>query len=79
MVPITKYPQLNKSRLPITERKWKDLQSLKSVITVECHSFYDQLPYSKNKTKDVINENDPSEDVEPEPTKSKKTKSKKNC
>jgi hypothetical protein len=36
---------LYKGRLPITEKKFKHLQELKSVIPKEYHNFYDNLPY----------------------------------
>lgn len=49
IAPVLNYPQQNKARLPITEKKWKDLQAIKSVISQECHSFYDSLPYMKKK------------------------------
>lgn len=39
------YGPLLLGRLPIGERKWKDLQDLKSVLPSECHSFYNDLPH----------------------------------
>ena len=35
--------QLHNSPLPITMSKWKDLQSLKSVIPSDFHAYYDGL------------------------------------
>lgn len=34
------------SRLSITEKKFRDLQSLKSVMPASVHAFYDSLPHS---------------------------------
>lgn len=31
----------------ITFDKWSDLQSLKSIMPYDCHSFYDYLPHMK--------------------------------
>jgi len=39
------FPALYSDKLKITEKKWKDLQSLKSVLPADCHSFYDALPH----------------------------------
>lgn len=36
------------SQIPLKQKKWKDLQDLKSVIPVDCHSFYDNLPADPN-------------------------------
>lgn len=68
MSPILNYPQLHKMRLSITERKWKDLQDIKSVISQECHTFYDLLPYAKQKN----TENETDERDEPERKKTKR-------
>ncbi|KAK6187189.1 hypothetical protein SNE40_005268 [Patella caerulea] len=35
---------LFKRKLPITKRKFEDLQALKTVIPPEIHAFYDNLP-----------------------------------
>lgn len=40
------FPQLYNERLPITQKKWKDLQSLKPVIPGVHHSFYDEIPHT---------------------------------
>ncbi|KAL3045392.1 hypothetical protein OYC64_013627 [Pagothenia borchgrevinki] len=32
--------------LPIKERKFQDLQSMKHVMPVECHQFFDNLPHN---------------------------------
>lgn len=45
---------LHISAIKIKQGKWKHLQSLKSVIPVENHSFYDNLPYF---TKKSVNNN----------------------
>lgn len=46
-------PKLFKARLPIDEKKWKDLQAIKSVLPRDTHSFYDNIKYcSKKKNKD---------------------------
>jgi len=39
------FPALYDARLPLTARKWKDLQDLKSVLPNDCHTFYDGLPH----------------------------------
>ncbi|CAH1106899.1 unnamed protein product [Psylliodes chrysocephalus] len=58
MTPILNYPKLYKERLPITQKKWKHLQELKSVISQECHLFYDNLPYIQDRTgKNIENPN----------------------
>ncbi|KAK9540224.1 hypothetical protein VZT92_002690 [Zoarces viviparus] len=31
--------------LPIEERKFQDLQSMKHVMPIECHHFFDNLPH----------------------------------
>lgn len=51
IVPILNYPRLYQDRLPITQKKWKHLQELKSIISQDCHPFYDQLPYTEEHTK----------------------------
>lgn len=38
-------PQLFANGLPISKSKYKHLQHLKSVIPLNCHEFYDNLPY----------------------------------
>lgn len=42
-------PLLFPSRVPIQESKYQHLQQLKDVIPGDCHQFYDNLPYKKNK------------------------------
>lgn len=50
--PINNIKQINglqklyAARIPITKRKYQDLQDLKSVLPPSCHSFYDDLPHS---------------------------------
>lgn len=44
--PINQLAKLNKAKIPISRRKYQDLQDLKSVIPQTCHTFYDELPYS---------------------------------
>lgn len=39
---IRMFPQA----LPIKDKKFQDLQSMKHVIPVECHHFFDNLPHS---------------------------------
>jgi len=41
LVPERLYSQ----RIAISERKWMDLQELKTVIEKDAHLFYDNLPY----------------------------------
>lgn len=43
---IDSVPSLYESRQPITKTKYDHLQELKSVIPRDCHSFYDNLPYT---------------------------------
>lgn len=43
---IKNLQKLYAARIPITNRKYKDLQDLKSVLPSSCHSFYDDLPHS---------------------------------
>lgn len=43
--PLKELPRLFNSRLPISKRKYQDLQDLKTVLPSSCHSFYDELPY----------------------------------
>lgn len=38
-------PPLNKERRTISHSKWKDLQELKTVLTQDCHSFYNEIPH----------------------------------
>lgn len=46
-IPIVReYPPLHRNRIPITNQKYKHLQELKSVIPLDCHSFYDALPHN---------------------------------
>ncbi|CAH2095416.1 unnamed protein product [Euphydryas editha] len=40
-------PLLFSSRVPILESKYLHLQQLKNVIPVDCHQFYDNLPFKK--------------------------------
>lgn len=80
IAPVLNFPQQHKARLPITEKKWKDLQAIKGVISQECHSFYDLLPYLKKKQNSEYTEKDPTEDQDAElqPKKMKiKSKTKK--
>lgn len=42
---------LYKAKLPITKQKFDHLQILKQVIIKDYHSFYDNLPYEKEKKK----------------------------
>ncbi|KAF0715572.1 Uncharacterized protein FWK35_00022354, partial [Aphis craccivora] len=42
---INKFPKLYQTQKKITLDKWNDLQSLKSIIPYDCHSFYDGLPH----------------------------------
>lgn len=39
------FPKLHTAPLPITERKFKDLQEIKNVIPRDCWPFYDTLPH----------------------------------
>ncbi|CAB3224987.1 unnamed protein product [Arctia plantaginis] len=39
-------PKLYAARIPITKRKYEDLQDLKRVLPSSCQSFYDDLPHS---------------------------------
>lgn len=48
--PFKDLRRLYTQRLPITESKFKDLQSLKSVIDKDHHTFYDKLPYRTEPT-----------------------------
>ncbi|CAF4930111.1 unnamed protein product [Pieris macdunnoughi] len=43
--PLEELPKLFSERLPISQRKYKDLQDLKAVIPSNCHAYYDELPY----------------------------------
>ncbi|CAF4848935.1 unnamed protein product [Pieris macdunnoughi] len=43
--PLEELPKIFSERLPISQRKYKDLQDLKAVIPSNCHSYYDELPY----------------------------------
>ncbi|KAJ8721005.1 hypothetical protein PYW08_006470 [Mythimna loreyi] len=38
-------PKLYTAKIPISHRKFKDLQDLKAVLPANCHSFYDNLPF----------------------------------
>jgi len=42
---INKFPKLYQTKKKITLDKWNDLQSLKSIMPYDCHSFYDGLPH----------------------------------
>ncbi|KAK4875327.1 hypothetical protein RN001_011749 [Aquatica leii] len=44
----TTFERLFPKRLPIKNTKWKHLQELKTVLNLDVHSFYDNLPYSDN-------------------------------
>lgn len=51
---ILKFPKLHQSPKKISLDKWNDLQSLRSIMPYDCHSFYDALPhmdYSVRKNK----------------------------
>lgn len=39
------YSPLHQDRLKIKEQKWRHLQEIKSVLTMDCQSFYDDLPH----------------------------------
>lgn len=43
--PMSKFPKLYSAKLPISQRKYKDLQDLKAVLPASCHSFYDNIPF----------------------------------
>ncbi|KAK9870199.1 uncharacterized protein LOC115884776 isoform X2 [Sitophilus oryzae] len=45
---INSLQKLYAARIPITKRKYQDLQDLKSVLPSSCHSFYDDLPHSNH-------------------------------
>lgn len=45
---INSLQKLYAARIPITKRKYQDLQDLKSVLPSNCHSFYDDLPHSNH-------------------------------
>ncbi|CAG5056101.1 unnamed protein product [Parnassius apollo] len=45
---IREYASLHRNRIPITYQKYKHLQELKSVIPLDCHSFYDSLPHNEH-------------------------------
>lgn len=36
---------LHLQRLKISKKKWQHLQDLKTLIPVECHYFYDNIPF----------------------------------
>lgn len=42
---VREYKPLHKTKINITLQKFKHLQELKSVIPLDCHSFYDDLPH----------------------------------
>lgn len=42
---IVQYKALHNSRLKIKQTKWKHLQEIKSVLSKDCHDFYDNLPF----------------------------------
>lgn len=46
--PIENYPRLHQAPLKISKKKFGHLQDLKSVISKDCHPFYDSLTYDKN-------------------------------
>lgn len=45
---ILKFPKLHQSPQKISLDKWNDLQSLRSIMPYDCHSFYDALPHMDN-------------------------------
>lgn len=45
VTPLSMLPKLYDAKLPISQRKYKDLQDLKTVLPSNCHSFYDDLPF----------------------------------
>lgn len=52
------FPKLYSTQRKISLDKWNDLQSLKTIMPYDCHSFFDSLPHmdsskrkSKNKNK----------------------------
>lgn len=44
-LPIRHYPNLHSKMLPISDKKYKHLQSLKNILTADCHAFYDNIPH----------------------------------
>lgn len=42
------WPQMYQEQRKIKLQKWQHLQQLKSVIPIDCHSFYDNLKYESN-------------------------------
>jgi hypothetical protein len=42
------WDRMHEDRLPIKERKFKDLQSMKNVLPGHVHSFYDSIPFRKS-------------------------------
>lgn len=43
--PLNMLPKLYTAKIPISQRKYKDLQDLKAVLPANSHSFYDDIPY----------------------------------
>lgn len=44
-IPFEKLPRLHENRIPIKTEKFNHLQTLKSVIDQDYHSFYDNIPH----------------------------------
>lgn len=42
---IVEFPHLNNERIKIKKTKWDHLQELKAHIPVDCHNYYDNIPY----------------------------------
>ncbi|XP_036340385.1 uncharacterized protein LOC118749699 [Rhagoletis pomonella] len=38
--------QLHTERIPISKKKWEHLQELKFLLPADCHSFYDNIPFT---------------------------------
>lgn len=38
--------QLHIERIPISKKKWEHLQELKFLLPADCHSFYDNIPFT---------------------------------
>lgn len=41
------WPAMYSEKRKIKKQKWQHLQALKSVIPIDCHSYYDNLAYSE--------------------------------
>lgn len=45
---------LHKNRLPIKYQKWNHLQDLKSVMSIETHHYYDNIPHTSENKENIL-------------------------